>query len=75
MSMSTGRILTVGCMAALVAASAALAAEPAEVLALTGGTHLKAAWVKDKKTLQAFDTRSGQVRDLYTATEKEVTWP
>ena len=46
-----------------------------KVLALTGGTHLKAVWVKDKKTLQAFDTRSGQVRDVYTATEKEVTWP
>ena len=46
-----------------------------EVLALTGGTHVKAVWVKDKKTLQAFDTTTGAVRDLYTAAEKEVTWP
>lgn len=46
-----------------------------EVLALTGGTHVEAVWVKDKKTLQAFDTKTGAVRDLYTATEKEVTWP
>ncbi len=46
-----------------------------EVFKLTGGTHAKAVWVKDKKTLQAFDTRTNTVRDLYTATEKEVTWP
>ena len=46
-----------------------------EVLTLTGGTQVKAVWVKDKKILQAFDTKSGEVRDLYTATEKELTWP
>jgi hypothetical protein len=56
-------------------AACGLAEAKDDVLALTGGVHLKAVWVKDKKTLQAFDTRTGQVRDLYTATEKEVTWP
>jgi hypothetical protein len=58
----------------LLAASARAEAKD-DVLTLTGGVHLKAVWVKDKKTLQAFDTRTGQVRDLYTAAEKEVTWP
>jgi len=64
--------LLVGLLAAAPAAAADLATQ---IHQLTGGTHAKAVWVKDKKTLQAFDTRSGQVRDVYTATEKEVTWP
>ena len=59
----------------LLMAASGLAEAKDDVLALTGGVHLKAVWVKDKKTLQAFDTRTGQVRDVYTATEKEVTWP
>lgn len=58
----------------LIAASG-LAEAKDDALVLTGGVHLKAVWVKDKKTLQAFDTRTGQVRDVYTATEKDVTWP
>jgi len=67
--------MLVGGSAALAAAPAAAADLATQIRQLTGGTHAKAVWVKDKKTLQAFDTRTGQVRDVYTATEKEVTWP
>jgi hypothetical protein len=59
----------------LVVAASAFADVKNEVLTLTGGTPAKAVWVKDRKILQAFDTKSGEVRDLYTATEKELTWP
>jgi hypothetical protein len=68
-------MLVLPCLWLLLTGSAFAANAQEAILKLTGGTHLKAVWVKDKKTLQAFDTRSGQVRDVYTATEKEVTWP
>jgi hypothetical protein len=63
------------CLWLLLAGPAVAAEEQESILKITGGSHAKAVWVKDKKTLQAFDTRTGQVRDVFTATEKEVTWP
>ena len=70
-----GLMWVLPCLWLLLAGSVVAAEAQEAILKLTGGSHAKAVWVKDKKTLQAFDTRTGQVRDVFTATEKEVTWP